>query len=288
MARIAGLFIGILFVSLAMVWWVGGALSAPANRPIMAPPADLSVKPVEFGGVKGWFVSAGSNLSCVALMHGVHSDRTAMIGRALFLKKAGYSSLLFDFQAHGETPGKNITFGFREAANARAAVEYLKRVAGCPKIAVIGQSLGGAASLLGEAPVAADALILESVYPTIEDAVADRLAIRLGTVGRWMTPLLTVQIPLRLDVSLANLRPIEAIRHVKAPLLIVAGDQDEHTLVEETRKLFESAPKPKDLWIIEGAKHVDLYQYSGREYENRVLAFLSRYIGDERQGHDMP
>ena len=75
----------------------------------------------------------------------------------------------------------------------------------------LGVSLGGAATLLGKTAVEADALVLESVFPTIEEAVADRIEARLGSVGRLLAPLLYEQIPLRIGVPIEKLRPIESL-----------------------------------------------------------------------------
>ena len=42
------------------------------------------------------------------------ADRSTMVTRAKLLQHHGYSVLLVDLQAHGETPGKQITFGALE------------------------------------------------------------------------------------------------------------------------------------------------------------------------------
>ncbi|WP_308365344.1 MULTISPECIES: alpha/beta fold hydrolase [unclassified Microbulbifer] len=170
----------IMITGASASYLAGSALSAPAVRSIGPAPADLRAVDVEFAGVKGWFVPAGENAPCLLLMHGVRSNRRSMIERARLLRQAGYSALLFDFQAHGESSGEHITFGYRESSNARAAVSLLRSRFKCSKVGAIGQSLGGAAALLGEKPIEVDALVLESVYPTIDEAVAARLKLRLG------------------------------------------------------------------------------------------------------------
>src|SRR5262245_12218102 len=112
----------LLVVSLpiAGAWLMGSLLSAPVLHSVGDPPPDLNATDVTVEGVKGWFVSAGDGAPCVLLMHGVRADRRSMIERARLLRGAGYSSLLIDLQAHGETPGSHITFGHLESANARA------------------------------------------------------------------------------------------------------------------------------------------------------------------------
>ena len=71
-------------------------------------------------------------------MHGVRADRTSMLDRARVLSRAGYSVLLFDFQAHGESPGHRITLGYLESMDAQASIQYLRERNPDEKIGVIG------------------------------------------------------------------------------------------------------------------------------------------------------
>lgn len=40
--------------------------------------------------------------------------------------------------------------------------------------------------------------------------------------------------------------------------------------------MFHTAAEPKELWVVHGAEHVDLYRYVGVAYKARVLGFLPR------------
>jgi uncharacterized protein len=74
--------------------------------------------------------------------------------------------LTVDFQAQGESTGGRTALGEREALDARSALEWmLARIPG-ERWAVLGVSMGDAAALIGEAPIDADAVIVESVSPT--------------------------------------------------------------------------------------------------------------------------
>jgi fermentation-respiration switch protein FrsA (DUF1100 family) len=214
-------------------------------------------------------------------MHGVRADRTSMLGRARFLNAAGYAVLLFDFQAHGESPGARITFGHLESRDARAAVRFVRARLPGERIGVVGVSMGGAAALLAEPPLEADAFVLEMVYPTLAEAVADRLKMRLGSWGGLLAPLLTMQLRPRLGVGAEHMRPVERVALVPGPKLFIAGAEDRHTTLEESRRLFAAAREPKELWVVEGAAHTDLHAASREEYERRVLDFLDRTLQHE-------
>jgi fermentation-respiration switch protein FrsA (DUF1100 family) len=203
-----------------------------------------------------------------------------MVERAGFLHRAGYSLLLFDAQAQGESPGEHITFGYLESLDSQAAVAFLRSQLPAERIGYLGVSQGGAAALIGPAPLPVQALILEAVYPTLREAVIDRMGIRLGPLGRYLAPLLLMQVQPRVGVDPDSVAPIEGIRHIRAPLLLIAGDQDRHTLLSESQRLFEAAPEPKDLWVIPGASHVNFHRFDPAAYEHRVLEFLARTLRD--------
>jgi fermentation-respiration switch protein FrsA (DUF1100 family) len=265
------------------VWRAGGSLSNPAPAIVGALPPDLTGRNVEFASesgsiIHGWFLPGRPGAGAVLLTHGVRSNRLAMLGRARFLSRTGFAVLLFDFQAHGESPGSHITFGYLESRDAQAAVRFLRANAPGEKIGVIGVSLGGAAALLASPALEADALVLEMVYPTIDQAVQDRLKLRLGSWAGILSPLLTWQLKPRLGVRPEALRPIDQVAKIDRPKLFIVGDLDQHTTIAESREMFDRASPPKELWIVAGAAHVDLHQFSQTEYEHRVGTFLTQHL----------
>ena len=278
---IAGAALAAVGVCLTLV--AGWKLTGPAPARVGAPPRDLGAESVGIdvpGGstIRGWFAAGRPGGGAVLLLHPLRGNRTSMLSRARFLHADGRAVLLIDLQAHGESPGKRITFGGREAAGVQAAVAYLRSREPNERLAVLGWSLGGAAALLGPGSRSVDALILEAVYPTIEEAIADRLRIRLGGLGPRLAPALTAQLPLWTGLSADELRPIDMIAGVPAPILVIAGEVDPRTTLAESRELFAAAQQPKELWIVPKAGHDDFHATHPREYESRVRAFLERYL----------
>jgi alpha-beta hydrolase superfamily lysophospholipase len=241
-------------------------------------PAGFSAQSVAIPGVghsvAAWWVDKGEGSPVVLLLHAVRADRSTMISRAQLLMKHGFSVLLIDLQGHGETPGEAITLGYRESADVVAAREWIRRTAPGRKIGVVGCSLGGASVLLAPQPSGFDAVVLEAVYPRIARAAENRIRIRLGALAPLLTPLLLMQLEPRLHISASDLEPIRSIGRLGAPVLIVAGSEDEHTTLEESRELFGTASDPKSLWVVEGARHQDLLAFDSQGYEQHVVGFL--------------
>jgi alpha-beta hydrolase superfamily lysophospholipase len=265
------------------VWFAGTFLSQPVNHPVGEAPARLSGREVEFESesgakIRGWLIPGEKGRGVVVLMHGYRGDRRQMLGRAPFLNRAGYAVLLFDFQAHGESAGEQVTIGYLESRDARAAVEFAKKNFPGEKVGVIGLSMGGAAALLASPPLEVDAMVLELVYADIHRATANRLERALGVWARGLTPLLVWQLRPRLGIDETALRPIDRVGSIKIPKLFIAGARDRHTKLAESRELFGAAAEPKELWVVDEAAHVDVHQFVKEKYERRILDFLERRL----------
>jgi fermentation-respiration switch protein FrsA (DUF1100 family) len=272
---------GVPVLAFGAMHLAGNLAWAPAPAVIGPPPPDLQGETVTFASasgsrLSGWFIPGLPQMGVVLLMHGIRANRLAMLDRARLLHGHGFSVLLFDFQSHGESSGRRITFGYLESLDARAAFEYLRGRRPQEHIGVIGVSLGGVAAVLGG--LKADAMVLEAVYATFDDAIANRLAMRLGAIGRLLRPVLTWQVTWRLGFDTDLLQPVAHVAELHAPVLLIAGGADQHTTLREMRELYERANPPKDLWIIDKARHEDFYSYATEDYQRRVVGFLKSWL----------
>ena len=264
----------------------GCMLWGPARATIPVPPVPLSAENVSFHSgsgstIRAWLARGRSGGGAVLLLHGVGSNRTSMLARAELFHNEGFTVLAPDFQAHGESTGDVVTFGARESLDAQAALRFLERAVPGERVGVIGVSMGGAASLLGPGPLAVNAFVLESVYPTIRQAVRDRLGTwlgPLGPIGKLFTPAVLGIVGSEIGVSESELEPIQRIGAVHAPVLVIAGTEDPYTPLDEAKALYARAPEPKSFWPVKGAGHEDLFAFAGQEYARRVSAFLEQYL----------
>jgi alpha-beta hydrolase superfamily lysophospholipase len=277
--RTLGVVLAAFVVGLVSLTWIVGSKLIQPQLHSVAMPAGFSAQRVAIQGpghtIAGWWVDFGNNSPVVLLLHGLGADRTSMVSRAELLKRHGFSALLIDLQAEGETQGEAITMGFLESKDVIAARDWIKRTAPGRKLGVIGTSLGGASVLLAPQPSGFDAVVLESVYPRIRRAVENRIRIQLGNLAPILTPLLLIQFEPRLHIAMSDLEPIRGIGQLRAPVLVAAGSLDRHTTLEETQELYDAAVTPKSLWIVAGAIHEDLLAFDPQGYEEHVVGFLS-------------
>lgn len=277
-AAISGL--GFLSILLA-AWLIGGALIAPANRAVGQPPDDfpacaIQIKSESGATLSGWHLPVSRSEATVLLLHPIRSDRRSMLSRAKLFQEHGYSTLLIDLQAHGESTGEKITFGFLEQHDVRAAVDFIRNSDPNQKIAIVGRSLGGASTVYANPDV--DAIVLESVYSSVAKAVHNRIEMRIGLLHHVVAPLLLLQLEPRLSVSPNQLRPLDDLQEIDCPILIASGDCDARTKIEETHWLFDAVNEPKKLVVFDGAEHIDLLAYAPQKYENEIVGFVNEHL----------
>jgi alpha-beta hydrolase superfamily lysophospholipase len=279
---LGAIFALILVCGLIASWAMGASLCAPCNHAV-GTPWDLAVEPVAFPSksgaiIHGWLLESKTNHAVVVLQHGIHGSRKELVERARFLSEAGYAVLMFDFQAHGESIGSHITFGYLESRDSQAAVAFAKaRFPGKP-LAVIGLSLGAASAALAEPPLDVQALVLEMMYPTVVEAAKDRIAMRLGPPGRLLSPLLTAQLKWRVGCTTDDLRPIVSVGKITVPKLFIAGTEDRDTTLAESKEIFARAAEPKNFVTFEGARHEDLLAFAPDRYTKTILEFLETHL----------
>src|SRR5688572_14009224 len=163
------MLVGLAIVALlggAGIWAIGSALTRSTNSAVAdpAPPARLvkiaSSADIELAGT--FWASHGPAAPAILLLHGNGSNRGSMTVTAELLNANGYEVLAIDLRGHGQSSPAGKSFGLREADDAHAALDWLRKANPGAPVGAIGFSLGGAASLLGrQGALPVDALVLQ-------------------------------------------------------------------------------------------------------------------------------
>ncbi|HTU09453.1 MAG TPA: alpha/beta fold hydrolase [Allosphingosinicella sp.] len=270
----------------AAAWDVGTILGHPRNGPVPAPaPPGVVVRLTASDGVPiagAYWPGRRPDGPAVLLLHGINNDRDRLRAQALWLHGLGYAVLAIDFRGHGESGAAERTYGWHEARDAAAALGFLRDGKPERKVGLVGISLGGAAALLGDGgPLPVEAMVLHAVYPDLRTAIANRLA-RIGSraVAGLFEPLLSEQAWLRYGVSPDRIAPAAAIRAYRGRLLVIGGTADRDTRPEDTRALYDAAPGPKQLWLVEGADHLATSILWNDAWRSRVRALFAASLGE--------
>lgn len=62
---------------------------------------------------------------------------------------------------------------------------------------------------------------------------------------------------------------------------MIQGMADAYIKPEMTTRLFTFAREPKELWLVENAKHNQALQLAGEEYRQRILRFFETHLADK-------
>lgn len=273
----------VLFVLVS--WFSAYNLTRPRNHSVTEPPIDFPyhVETITFETgdgltLRGWLFpdDDDDNDKAIILLHGYTGHRGTMLPRAKFFREQGYTVFAYDARACGESGGDCITFGYREADDLVATVDLLRK-RGWERIACLGVSQGGATILLGAEKLdGVRCVICESVYDELEHAVDRRFRRYFGIPGWPACCLLVPFAEWRTGIAINDVKPVANIGKLPCPVLLISGDKDNRVYEEDTQALFTAAKEPKELWMIPGAGHEDLFRQNG--YEQRVLEFVAKHM----------
>jgi dipeptidyl aminopeptidase/acylaminoacyl peptidase len=225
--------------------------------------------------ISGWYIP-GRQPNAIILVHGIDANRTAILPEAAVLAEAGYHLVLIDLRAHGQSEGNEATYGYREALDVQAAIDYLDARPEIEQIGALGVSYGGAAVARAAAiDSRLRAVAIENSYSSLPDAVEDAFDDR-SIFPKWpFAPLLVALTERRvgLEISQVNSARDLATIHPR-PVLIIHGADDPLFPLHHAQKMYEAAKEPKELWLIEGLGHGSPVIGREAEFKERVVTFF--------------
>ncbi len=230
------------------------------SRTIVQTPAHagLSHRDVAFQSddgetLHGWWVDhRGSPVGHVLLCHGNAGNVGDRVMHASLLTAAGFDVLLFDYRGYGRSSGRVSERGtYRDARAALRCLGSQPKV-DASRIVYVGESLGGAVALelaLGRPPAG---LVLISTFTSVRDMAR----VHYRFIPRAVVP----------DAYPS----LQRIGELRAPVLLVHGEDDEIVPVSQCRTLFEAATGPKRIRILPGVGHNDLFAHASVEIVDEI------------------
>ena len=212
-----------------------------------------------------WWPASEPGAPAVLYLHGSRWNLTGQLFRIEQLREFGFSVLAIDYRGFGKSDG-DLPSEDSVYEDARVAWERLAQLQpDAAKRFVYGHSLGGAvaidlaAHLSGEATQSGTAvpvrgLIVESSFTTLAD------------IARALTyPWLPVQLLLSQKFD-----SLEKIGRVRMPVLIVHGAGDRYVPSSFSLALYDAAPEPKKLLLIDGGTHNNSMRAGSTEYRKAI------------------
>jgi pimeloyl-ACP methyl ester carboxylesterase len=302
-ARLAGIILLFPYLALSIIAGIMLAESTlhPARRPLDpayraqsvarahemgAKLLDVEIQAADGIPLRGWLVRpVQGNNSAVILLHGVADNRLGTAGYAEFLLRYGYTILMPDTRAHGDSGGDLATYGLLEAEDVHRWVGWLEQQEQPRCVFGLGESMG-AAILLQALRIEPRfcAVVAESPFADFRHAAYDRLGERFSA-GPWLGMTLlrpTVEAGLlysrlRYGVALGRVSPEDAVATSSVPVLLIHGERDVTLRPYQSRRLHQVNPKTTAIWEVPNVGHCGGLGAPDGEFEHRVVAWLETH-----------
>ncbi len=191
----------------------------------------------------------------------------------------GFNCLLMDWRGYGASSGELLTYGWYDRGDFTAVVDTLVGRYGIDtnQIGIWGYSMG-----------ASNVVAIAAERPEIKAVLlyapwSDPLPMAVHYVWRsYSVPKFLLYFPVWTAIKIGTWRnhggvldPAEEAKKVHCPTMVVHGDVDDIVPPELTERLFHSLSGPKELVVIPGAQHNDLFEVIGQE---RYLEQMRRFF----------
>jgi fermentation-respiration switch protein FrsA (DUF1100 family) len=281
--------LGALPIVLLLALLAGGCRN-PFFLPVpgpSAPPAssrvsqeDVFFETADRVRLHGWLVSPKGGArpkGAVLFLHGNAGNVGINADSFLWLAEAGYVVFAPDYRGYGLSEGEPTFPGIHE--DARAALALLPSLRGVDRerIALFGQSLGGAVAIRTAA--AAPGRRLAKAVATDAAFASYRLIVRDRMTEFPLTWLTKYPASFLFDDDYSPERVVGAVAPV--PLVLVHGTADRVVPYRHGEILFGKAREPKALWTVPGGGHGS--GFADPEIRARLLGFLERAFGRDRR-----
>jgi uncharacterized protein len=234
--------------------------------------------------LRAWFVDVGNgSKKCVVVLHGIADSRAGSAGFAPFFLQHGYSVLLPDSRAHGQSGGQFVTYGLLEKYDVLEWANWLQK-AGCTELYALGESLGASIVIQAAAlkPVFR-AIVAECAYADLRKIAAYRVEQMLPfplAINRCFSTLVVASgityARLRYGFDFNEVSPVASIRRTVTPVLLIHGLKDTRTPPGHSQALLAANPQMV-LWLVPDSGHTNASATHPQEFQDRVLGWFGQH-----------
>ncbi|MBI5200843.1 MAG: alpha/beta fold hydrolase [Elusimicrobia bacterium] len=232
--------------------------------------------------IAGWVIPASQPTKRTILMlHGWGDNKGDLLERTWYLAKK-FNLVMIDHRNHGESGGPFSTIGCRESRDVVAAVDWLKRnkAEWMGNLGLFGLSMGGSVALWSAAkwPFFHCAAV-EAPFPSFNQVVGRYTynGFKLPYFPFAYCALLVIK--WRLGEDPERYSPIYNVDQIAPrPLLFIAGRDDILMPLPDVEELHRRAGEPKELWVVDHARHGKCEKTAGSAYHQKLEQFFERNI----------
>jgi len=246
---------------------------------------DISIRTEDNLLLKAWLIEPSlTNGNAVLLLHGLSDNRIGMLGYAELLLAHGYTVLMPDSRAHGQSEGTMATYGLIERRDIRDWARWLQTNWHPACIFGFGESMGAAQLLqsLGGIPIFC-AVVAESPFSDLREVGYDRVGQFFHT-GPWLgrtllRPVIEISFLYtrwKYGLNLQHVSPEEVVSETKVPVFLIHGQIDGNIPVRHSRLIKTFVPAVV-VWEVPGADHCGAVNIAPEQFDNRLLEWFTSH-----------
>ncbi len=229
-----------------------------------------------------WFIPNGKNSrGTILYLHGVGDCKIGGVTLAKLFFQHGFNVFLYDSRQHGESEGRYCTYGYYEKYDVLTVIDYLQTRSDIQmgKIGIFGTSMGGAIALQAAAiDHRIAAVAAEACFTDLRTISVDYQQRIIKLPWHFLRNVAMSRAQKIANFKAREVSPLEVVKQLKIPLLFIHGTEDSFIKLQYSKTLYENANEPKELFLIGGANHNDVWEIGGSKYEKKLVHFFERHL----------
>ncbi len=199
-------------------------------------------------------------------------------GLSGYYLKHGYSMLLVDERAHGDSEGTYIGFGCLDRKDAMKWINWTIEQCGEEvEILLHGTSMGGATVLMTsglELPKQVKGIISDCAFTSAKEVFTHVLETMIHLPA---FPIIDICDAMNRKLAGYGLDECNAAREVRkaaVPILFIHGSKDTFVPCSMCEEIYKNCASPKQKLIVEGAAHAESYYKDTKAYDKALDKFI--------------
>ncbi|MGT2934180.1 alpha/beta hydrolase [Streptococcus catagoni] len=228
-----------------------------------------------------WFLPAKKKTNKTAIVvHGFANAKENMKPYAMLYYNLGYNVLMPDNEAHGQSQGNLIGYGWNDKDNLLAWTQLMIKENAESQISWFGLSMGAATVMMASGenvPSQVKTIIEDCGYSSLWDELAYQAKAMYNLPAFPILYEVSLISKIRAGFTYGEADSLKQLKKNKVPILFIHGDKDDFVPTKMVYQNYKATSAKKDLLIVKGAKHARSYQSNKTMYEKKVKEFLEKY-----------